>query len=152
MTSVEVPLDLDGSGLRVAVVAAVWNQAITGPLTEGAVTRLGELGVGQTTVVRVPGAWELPVVARALAANHDAVIAVGVVIEGETDHYLHISTQASAGLRTVALETGVPVANALLTVREAAHAVARSRPGPDNKGAEAAEAAVATANALRSVR
>ena len=144
-----VDLDLDGSGLRVGVAVAEWNGSITGPLADGTLERLAELGVAAVKVARVPGASELPVVARSLAAGHDAVVAIGVVIEGETDHYTHIATQATRGLTQVSLDTGVPVANALLTVRDVAHAVERSVPGDANKGREAAEAAVATANLLR---
>lgn len=143
---------VDGSGLTVGVVVATFNEGVTGPLAQGAIDRLRELGIEEPTVVRVPGALELPVVAAALAADHDAVVAVGAVIEGETDHYHHVATQASAGLMRVSIDHGIPVGNALLTVRSAAHAIDRSRPGPGNKGAEAAEAAVATAVALRELR
>lgn len=145
----EIPFDLDGAGLRIGVAVAEWNASITGPLTDGALDRLAELGVTSVTVARVPGAFELPVVARSLAAGHDAVVAIGVVIEGETDHYVHIATQATRGLTQVSLDTGIPVANALLTVRHVSHAVERSAPGDANKGREAAEAAVVTANLLR---
>ncbi len=144
--------DVDGSGLTVGVVVATFNEGVTAPLAQGAIDRLRELGTNEPTVVRVPGALELPVVAAALAADHDAVVAVGAVIEGETDHYHHVATQASAGLMRVSIDHGIPVGNALLTVRLAAHAIDRSRPGPGNKGAEAAEAAVATAVALRTLR
>lgn len=145
----EVEMDRSGAGLAVGVAVATFNETITGPLADAAVGRLDELEVDRVTVVRVPGALELPVVVRALAADHDAVVAVGAVIEGETDHYVHVATQASAGLMQVSVTTGVPVGSAVLTVREMAHAIDRSRPGPGNKGAEAAEAAVIAANALR---
>ena len=148
MTRRDVAESRNGAGLRIGVAVATFNEAITGPLAEGVLGRLAELGVAHTTVVRVPGALELPVVARALAADHDAVVAVGAVIEGETDHYVHVATQASAGLMAVSTGTGVPVASAVLTVRETSHAIERSRPGPGNKGAEAAEAAVIAANAV----
>ncbi len=149
MSSTELTMDSDGTGLAVGVVVATFNEAITEPLADGALERLAALGVTSVTVVRVPGALEVPVVAKALARSNDAIIAVGAVIEGETDHYEHVATQASAGLMQVSLDTGVPVGSAVLTVRSAAHAVERSRPGPGNKGAEAAEAAVIAANALR---
>lgn len=149
MTVTRVDADRSGVGLSVGVAVATFNETITGPLADGAVDRLGELGVDRVTVVRVPGALELPVIAQALAASHDAVVAVGAVIEGETDHYVHVATQASAGLMQVSVAAGVPVGSAVLTVREMAHAIDRSRPGPANKGAEAAEAAVIAANALR---
>lgn len=151
MTVDEIPEDHDGAGLAVGLAVATFNEAVTGPLAAGALERLRELGVDRVTVVRVPGALELPVVVAALTTNHDAVVAVGAVIEGETDHYLHVATQASAGLMQVSIETGTPVGSAVLTVREAAHAIERSRPGPGNKGAEAAEAAVIAARAVQRI-
>ena len=151
MSVVEVPMDSTGAGLKVGLVVATFNEAITEPLAQGAIDQLEALGVDTVTVVRVPGALEVPAVAKALAQGHDAVVAVGAVIEGETDHYEHVATQASAGLMQVSLDTGVPVGSAVLTVRSAAHAVDRSRPGPGNKGAEAAEAAVIAANALKAL-
>ena len=103
-------------------------------------------------VVHVPGAFELPVVvARLATAGYDAVVALGAVIAGETDHYEHVATQCAAGLRQVAITSGIPVGFGVLTARDPNHAAARSRPGPGNKGAEAAEAAVRTARALRRV-
>ena len=80
------------------------------------------------------------------------MVALGAVVKGQTDHYEHIATQATAGIQQVAVASGVPVANGILAVRDPAHAVARSRPDSRNKGAEAAEAAVATALALAAVR
>lgn len=145
-------MNTDGAGLRVGVVVATFNEAITEPLARGAIEHLEALGVPDITVVRVPGALEVPMVAKALADGHDALVAIGAVIEGETDHYEHVATQTSAGLMQVSLETGTPVGSAVLTVRSAAHAVDRSRPGPGNKGAEAAEAAVIAANALKDLR
>jgi 6,7-dimethyl-8-ribityllumazine synthase len=99
----------------------------------------------------VPGAFELPLVARALCATHDAVVALGAVILGETDHYEHVAHRASEGLQRVMLETGTPVAFGVLTVREPEQALQRAAPGPANKGAEAAEAAVRTALLLRQI-
>jgi 6,7-dimethyl-8-ribityllumazine synthase len=91
------------------------------------------------------------VLAKVLARTCDAVIAIGAVIEGETDHYEHVSTQTSAGLMQVSIETGVPVGNAVLTVREYEHARERSLPGPGNKGAEAVQAALQAVAAIRSL-
>lgn len=149
----EIPLDGDGRGLRVAVAVSMFNGPVTDGLLAGALEALEGAGVVDPTVVRVPGAFELPVVARALAeAGHDAVVALGAVILGETDHYEHVATQCAAGLRQVSVETGVPVSFGVLTVRQVDHARERSRPGADNKGAEAAEAAVMAANAIRAIR
>ena len=122
-----------------------------GPAWEAAVSMaLSAAGAVDPTVVRVAGSFEIPVVARALAEGGcDCVVALGAVIKGETDHYEHVATQAIAGLRQVAVETGVPVGLGVLTTRRVEHARARSLPGPGNKGAEAALAAVRAANALR---
>jgi len=133
---------------KVAIAVAEFNATITEGLLEGALAECKALGTDLPTIVTVPGAFELPVVARALLDTHDCVIALGAVIEGETDHYTHIATQCAAGLQQVAVTTGKPVAFGVLTVRRIEHAVERSRPGPGNKGAEAARAAVETARAL----
>jgi 6,7-dimethyl-8-ribityllumazine synthase len=131
---------------RVGVVVSRFNRSITKGLLDGALDTLRLHGVGDPTVVEVPGALELPVTARALIdAGHSCVVALGVVIQGETDHYEHVATQSIAGLVRVSTETGVPVGIGVLTVRVADHAVERSRPGPGNVGGQAAEAAMKTA-------
>ncbi len=143
----------DARGMRVGVVVSTFNEAVTVGLLAGAREALAAAGAPDPTVVKVPGSFELPVVARALAeAGHDCVVALGAVIKGETDHYEHVATQAIAGLQQVALETGVPVGLGVLTTRRVEQARARSLPGPGNKGAEAALAAVQTADALRRLR
>jgi 6,7-dimethyl-8-ribityllumazine synthase len=142
----------DGEGLRIGIAVSTFNETITDPLLEGALGALDSARVGEATVVRVPGALELGSAIRRLAeTGHDAVIAIGAVIEGETDHYEHVAMQTSNAITQVALATGVPVTNAVLTVREFSHARDRSLPGPGNKGAEAARAAVMMANALREI-
>lgn len=141
----------DTAQLSVAVVVSAFNESITQPLCDGALGALADLGVDVSRVVTVNGALELPVVAKALAAHHDAVVAIGAVIEGETDHYVHVATQCSRGLMDVSLQTGVPIGNAVLTVRDPHHAIERSHPGPGNKGAEAARAAVTAALAIKSL-
>ena len=143
---------LDGSGLRVAVIVADFNPEVTDGLLNGARVRLN-LAKCDTTVFRAPGAFELPLLAKAAAdEGYDAVVALGAVIEGETDHYHHIATQAARGIMDVSIATGVPVAFGVLTVRDPEHAVARSTSGPGNKGAEAAEAAIRAALELRSMQ
>ena len=137
--------------IRVGIVVSTFNETITDGLLRGAIEELQRRDVAEPTVVSVEGALELPVVAKALAARHDAVVAIGAVIEGETDHYEHVATQASRGLMDVSLDTGVPVGNAVLTVREVQQAVDRSQPGPGNKGGEAARAAVVAARAIKSL-
>jgi len=144
--------DLDGSGLQVGVAVATWNRSVTDRLLDAAVARLEELGA-VITVLRVPGALELPIAARALAeAGCDAVVAIGTIVRGDTDHYEIVVRESTAGIARVALDSGIPVANAILAVNEFAHAVERAGSGPANKGFEAAEAAVSTAVALRSLR
>lgn len=139
--------------LRVGVVVSTFNGSIAEGLRQGALAELGRLDVTEPTVVEVLGALELPVVARALIdGGHDCVVALGAVIEGETDHYHHVATQAMAGLMEVSISSGRPVGIGLLTVRDIAHAVERSRPGVGNKGAEAARAAVGAARVVASLR
>ena len=141
--------DADVTGLRVGVVRSLFNASVTDGLLAGALEWLDGAGVESVTVVDVPGAFELPVAAAALCADHDAVVALGAVIAGETDHYEYVARSACDGLMRVMLDHGVPVGLGLLTVRDPDHAITRSAPGPDNKGAEAAAAATVTAALLR---
>ncbi len=139
----------NAEGLHVGIAAARWNQGITDKLLDGAVRRLEALGAAEVTVVRVPGALELPIAARRLAdLGCDAVVVVGAVVKGETDHYDIVVKESARGIGLVALETGVPVANAILAVHDYTQAVERAGEGESNKGSEAADAAVWTANAL----
>ena len=143
---------LDGSNIHLGIAAATWNQAITDRLLDGALARAKALAVTEVTVVRVPGALELPVAARAMAKSGcDAVVAIGAVVKGDTDHYDIVVRESAHGITLVALETGVPVANAILAVHDYSHAVERAGAGESNKGFEAVDAAVQTANALRSL-
>ena len=143
------------NGLRLAVVAARYNDDIIAMMLQGARQRWAELGGDpeRLRVERVPGAFELPLAAGAAARSgrFDAVIALGAVIQGETDHYEHVAREAAAGLAAVGRETGVPVAFGVLTVREAEQAERRAAPGPENKGAEAARAAVLMVRTLRAI-
>lgn len=139
--------------MHVGVVAANWNPSITDKLAGAAVEQLENLGVGRITVLRVPGSLELSVGANALAeVGCDAVVALGAIVKGDTDHYTIVVTESARGLTLVALEHGIPVANGILAVHDIEHAIDRSRPGPSNKGHEAATAAVETALALVSLR
>ncbi len=143
-------------GLRIAVLRALFNGEVTDGLVEGARAALREMGAdeGQVIEFTVPGAFELPVAAReaALCGRFDAVIALGAVIQGETDHYEHVAREAASGLAAVARESGIPVAFGVLTAREASQAERRAAPGPENKGAEAARAAVLLVHTLRAIR
>lgn len=142
--------DLDATDLRIGVAQSTFNEMVTRGLLDGALEVLAKANAVDVTVVRVPGAFELPLVAKQLIeSGHDAVVAIGAVVLGETDHYEHIAHRASEGLQRVMLDTGVPVSFGVLTVRDRDQAQARSEPGPKNKGAEAAAAAIETANALR---
>lgn len=142
----------EAADLGVAVLVAAFNSAITDGLLAGAIELLDEANVTTRVVIEVPGAFELPVVAKAAAqAGHDAVVALGAVVLGETDHYEHVAHRASEGLMRVALDTGVPVAFGILTARTEQQALERSAPGPGNKGREAAAAALLAAVAIRSL-
>jgi 6,7-dimethyl-8-ribityllumazine synthase len=125
--------------------------AVVNGLLDGACAALAEMGAEGLVREAVPGAFELPLAALAAAGSgrFDAVVALGAVIRGETDHYEHIAREAAAGLAAVARETGVPVGFGVLTVESEAQAIARSAPGPENKGAEAARAAVAMVHVVR---
>ncbi|MGZ5383182.1 MAG: 6,7-dimethyl-8-ribityllumazine synthase [Acidimicrobiia bacterium] len=143
---------LNGSSLRIGIAVSSFNALITDGLLAGALAALEESSVVHVTVVRLPGALELPLaVQRLIGAGMDAVVAIGAIIEGETDHYTHVATQTMAGLQRVALDTGVPVANAVLTARKFSHARDRSLPGRANKGFEAGLAAITTVAALREI-
>ena len=144
-------LEVDGSGLRVAVVAASWHQKVMDALVSNAERTLTELGVQESTVVRVPGSFELPVVAARLATTYDAVVALGVVIRGGTPHFDYVCRAVTDGLGRVALDSGVPVGFGVLTCDDEQQALDRAglERSRENKGREAAEAAVATAVTLR---
>jgi 6,7-dimethyl-8-ribityllumazine synthase len=144
--------DLTGADtLRVAVVSACWHATVSQGLLDGALRALGDAGVTEPTVVRVPGAFELPVAAAALARSNDCVVALGVVIRGGTPHFEYVCQAATDGLARVALDTGVPVGFGLLTCDDERQALARAgfRDSREDKGREAAEAALATALLLR---
>lgn len=147
-------LAVDGAGLRVVVVAAQWHTEVMDGLLAGAARALAAAHV-VPEVVRVPGSFELPVVAaEAARGGADAVVALGVVIRGGTPHFEYVCQAATAGLSEVAVRTGVPVGFGLLTTDDEAQALDRAGlPGSaEDKGAEAAEAAVATALTLRRLR
>lgn len=132
-------------GLRVVLLRSTFNAAVVDGLVAGAREALAEMGAKKVTVLDVPGAFELPLAARAAAESgrFDAVVALGAVIKGETDHYEHVARAATDGLAEVARKTKVPVGFGVLTVAKEEQARARAAPGPENKGAEAARAAVA---------
>lgn len=142
---------VDGTGLRVVVIAASWHEQVMDGLLAGARRALRESGADWTEV-RVPGSFELPVAAaRAAAGGADAVVALGVVIRGGTPHFEYVCSAATTGLTDVSVRTGVPVGFGLLTCDDEAQALDRAglEGSKEDKGAEAVEAAVATAVTLR---
>ena len=144
---------LRGDGLRVAVAAGRFNELVTDRLVAGARDALLRHGVdeGSLTLVWAPGAFELPLVAQRLAASGevDAVVCVGAVIRGSTDHYEHVASQCAAGLTRVALDTGVPVVFGVLTTETTEQALERAGGKLGNKGFEAATTAIEMADLLR---
>ena len=144
----------DGTGLNITIVAGQWHDEIASGLREGAIRALTASGVS-ITIVRVPGSFELPVVSQAvLEAGADAVVALGVIIRGGTPHFEYVSDAATSGLTQVSIATGKPIGFGLLTLDDEQQGLDRAGlPGSkEDKGAEAAEAAVATAVLLRSIR
>ena len=145
--------DLSGAELHIAVVVSRYNEDVTKRLLRGALAALQEHEVAGPDVYWVPGALELPVTALTLAekGQHDAIVCLGCVIRGETFHFEVVAGQAAAGIMQVQLDTGVPVTFGVLTTDDKEQALARSGPR-NNKGAEAAEAAIEMANLLRSIQ
>ncbi|MBK4348847.1 6,7-dimethyl-8-ribityllumazine synthase [Lacisediminihabitans changchengi] len=144
----------DGTGLKVTIVAGRWHEVITDGLLAGARRVLGESGA-DVTELRVPGSFELPVVAKAALENGaDAVVALGVIIRGGTPHFEFVSDAATSGLTQVAIETGKPIGFGVLTLDDERQGLDRAGlPGSkEDKGAEAAEAALATAVLIRDLR
>lgn len=144
----------DGTGLKVTIVAGSWHEEITNGLLAGAHRVLAESGAA-VTEVRVPGSFELPVVSRAaLDAGADAVVALGVIIRGGTPHFEYVSDAATSGLTQVSVLTGKPIGFGVLTLDDEQQGLDRAGlPGSkEDKGAEAAEAAIATAVTLRAIR
>jgi 6,7-dimethyl-8-ribityllumazine synthase len=143
---------LDASQLRIGVVVSRFNEFITEQLVKGALEALEHRGCTAVTLVKVPGAWELSIAARALGANCDAVVALGAVIRGDTPHFEYVCQGATHGLNRVSLELGVPVAFGVLTTDTLQQAMDRAGGVSGNKGSEAAEAAIEMANLIRQLK
>jgi 6,7-dimethyl-8-ribityllumazine synthase len=139
---------LDGGGLRVAIVVARFNDVLTGALRDACRKELDQLGVASIREEWVPGAFELPLAAKALAesGDHDAVVAIGAVVRGDTPHFDYVAGECAAGLMRAQLDTGVPVVFGVLTTDTVDQARERL-----DKGAEFAAAAVEMAQLLRSI-
>jgi 6,7-dimethyl-8-ribityllumazine synthase len=142
----------DGRGLRVAIVAARFNESISQRLLEGAVDCLRRQGVADedVSIVRVPGAFELALAAQRLARSGeiDAVVCVGAVIRGATPHFEYVATQAASGITAATLATGVPITFGVLTTDDRDQAEERAGGKLGNKGFEAAQAALEMVNLL----
>ncbi|MFC6354736.1 6,7-dimethyl-8-ribityllumazine synthase [Luethyella okanaganae] len=147
-------IDIDGTGLEVVIVAGQWHDTITEGLIAGAKRALEASGASYR-LMRVPGSFELPVASKAaLEAGADAVVALGVIIRGGTPHFEYVSAAATDGLTRVALDTGKPVGFGVLTLDDEQQGLDRAglSGSREDKGAEAAEAAIATARVLARLR
>jgi len=146
---------VDGSGMRFGVVVARFNQDITEPLLEGVLSTFAAQGVADdaVSVVRVPGAFELPLIAQRLARSGtvDGVVCLGAVIRGDTPHFEYVAGEAARGLQEVALATGIPVVFGILTTNTHAQAVDRIGGSEGHKGEEAAGTALEMVALLRSL-
>jgi 6,7-dimethyl-8-ribityllumazine synthase len=152
-----VELDRDGTGLRIAVLCARFNDHVTQRLLDGVERGLRGCNVadGDVTVEWVPGSFELPLAAKAFAASGsvDAVICLGCVIRGDTAHFEHVATQCARGLQEASLATGVPVLFGVLTTEDLDQALERSEaPGGHNVGEESAQGAVAMVRLLQRIK
>jgi 6,7-dimethyl-8-ribityllumazine synthase len=147
------PPDVNGSGMRVGIIAARFNDHIVVALRDGALRALARVGVADSDIIEiwVPGAFEVPLAALTLAesAKVDAVICLGAVIRGDTAHFDFVAGQAARGIQDAQLTTGIPIMFGVLTVENEQQAIDRSGPGLDNKGDEAALGAVEMVQVLR---
>ncbi|MEP6741750.1 MAG: 6,7-dimethyl-8-ribityllumazine synthase [bacterium] len=147
---------LDGQGFRFAIVASRWNDFISSRLVDGALDGFERLGVSETDIqiYRVPGAFEIPLLAAKLAASGKfaAVVCVGTIIRGQTPHFEYIASEVARGIGQAALETGVPVVFGVITADNMDQAVERAGVKLGNKGFEAATTAVELANLYKTVK
>src|SRR5512139_1082186 len=147
---------IDAKGLKFAIVASRFNNFITERLLGGAMDALSRAGAGAESVelTRVPGSWEMPVVASALAKSkrYDAIICLGAVIRGETPHFDYVAGEVAKGLAQVTLQTGIPIAFGVLTTNTLEQAIDRAGAKSGNKGFEAAMTAVEMGNLMLKLR
>lgn len=146
--------EMDASGVKLAIVASTWHAGVCDALLAGALRVAASSGAPTPTVVRVHGAIEIPVIAQELAHTHDAVVALGVVIRGQTPHFDYVCDAVTQGLTRVSLDSATPVANGVLTTDTEQQAIDRAGlPGSaEDKGAQAAAAALSTALTLQGLR
>ena len=149
-------IDMNGNGLKIAIVSARFNEIVTRQLMLGAVETLDRYGVDDDdiSIAWVPGSFELPVVAKAFAESgkYDAIICLGAVIRGETDHYNMVANQSASGIASVGRETGVPTIFGVLTTENMDQAINRSGGKSGNLGSNSAVAAVETALLIKSIK
>jgi len=142
--------------MKFAIIVARFNSFITDRLLQGAEDALRRSGAKaeDVEIVKVPGSWELSLVAKTLATakRHDAIIALGAVIRGETPHFDHVANQASSGLASVQLETGIPIAFGVLTTNTVEQAIDRAGGKSGNRGFDAAITAIEMADVIRNLR
>jgi len=147
---------MNGTGLRVGIVVARFNEFVTRPLLDGALDTLRRHGVadGDIDVAWVPGSFEIPLVARRMATGgrYDAVICLGAVIRGQTPHFEYVAANMASGIARAGYESGVPVIFGVLTTNTVEEAVDRAGAKAGNKGRDAALAAIEVADLLRQLR
>ncbi|HEX4228372.1 MAG TPA: 6,7-dimethyl-8-ribityllumazine synthase [Bryobacteraceae bacterium] len=145
---------LDATGLRIGVVVSRFNEFITEALAKGALETLERHGCREEDIlfVKVPGAWELPAAAQAIASRCDAIVALGAVVRGDTPHFDYVAGGAATGLNQVGVQTRVPIAFGVLTTDNMQQAMDRAGGKSGNKGSEAAEVAIELANLIRQLR
>lgn len=148
--------EFNGEDLKIAIVATRWNADIVDRLVDGAIDVLSDCGMDDddVLVVKVPGAFELPLVADRLAGSgdYDGVVAVGAVIRGDTPHFDYVAGECARGLSATALEHGIPIGFGVITADDVEQADARAQTNEDNnKGAEAASAVIEMVSALRQI-
>ena len=148
--------EMSAGGLRVAIVVSRFNSFVTDRLLEGAMDALLRSGAfaGDIDVVKIPGAWEFPITVQALAARnkYDAIVCVGAVIRGDTPHFDYVAGQSASGIASVALATGLPITNGILTTNTFEQAIDRAGGKAGNKGFDAAMTAIEMTNLLKKLR
>jgi 6,7-dimethyl-8-ribityllumazine synthase len=156
MTEQMVEGTLNAGGLRIGIIVSRWNEFITKALLEGAMDSLRRQGADTSavTIASVPGSFEIPVAAQAMAqsGNFDAIVALGCIIRGETTHYDHIASAVTNGIASVTMATGVPISFGVVTTESIEQAIERAGSKAGNKGAEAALVAIEMANLLKKIR
>jgi len=157
-TNVSFDSELNAAGFRFAIVVSRFNSFVTDPLLAGALDALQRQGADlkHVDVVRVPGAWELPMAARAVAGHRirrpDAIICLGAVIKGDTPHFDFVAGEAARGIASASADTGIPMAFGVLTTNTVEQATDRAGGKSGNKGFDAAMTAIEMANLLRKLR